>query len=477
MLLLVMGSMCALSNSTLAGIPQSAFDYGLVQQMNDDFGDAVTSFSKAIQANPKDADAYRQRAKCYVHLKNYDKAMPDLDRALKLNPSDYKALAERGFCLLQQNKIKEGLVDCMHAAKIEHPDEYNVVAPGNLENIAKALTILNRKGEALLYKSRAKNMRLVTRALDFRETRRPDDAVSLCNQAIKNDPNEVSAYYVRGIIMLNTGHNEEAVEDFSKCLRICPAFICPRYFRADAYMQMNQPAKAADDYTILLQSGYRFVATHQTAETGRQREHFSGRDEEIISMSDLYYLRAKARVELKQTKLAMADYDQAAKLAPNDPEPTNRKGELQASLGETSKAEKSLSLSSKINQKDWQLFTSRAQLYEKQKQYKKALELYSNIVQQFPKEAGAYFLRARLNEKLGDWKGAVHDYTKMIGLEGHDDDAYRCRADCYMKLGDFNNAEADYSMAMKLDPKNPALPALKKEAQHKSQGSRIGQPQ
>jgi len=313
------------------------------------------------------------------------------------------------------------------------------------------------------------NIRMVGRALDFRDSRRPDDAIALCNQVIKSDPNEVVAYFIRGVVLNNTGHYPEAVNDFSKCLKLCPAFICPLYFRADAYSQMNEHLKAIDDYTKLLHSGHRFLASKQTAETGRQREHFNGRDEEIITIADIYYLRARAKVSSGQVRQAIVDYDLSAKLAPNDPEPSNRKAELLAGLGETARATSSLSLSTKINQKDWNVFTAKAQIFEQQKQYKQALQEYSNIVKQFPNQAGAYFLRARLNEKLGDWKNAVQDYTKMIALEKQDDDAYRCRADCYMKMGDFLHAEADYSMAMKLDPKNQALAALRKEAQHKSQ--------
>src|SRR6266568_6445601 len=61
---------------------------------------ALADFSKYVELAPKDAAAYIEHGETQVELKQYDTAVADLNKALELKPNDALALKLRGFAHL-----------------------------------------------------------------------------------------------------------------------------------------------------------------------------------------------------------------------------------------------------------------------------------------------------------------------------------------------------------------------------------------
>ena len=57
---------------------------------------AIADYTRAIDLNPKFAEAYNNRAYTYMVQHNYAAALPDLDKALELRPDYVNALMNRG---------------------------------------------------------------------------------------------------------------------------------------------------------------------------------------------------------------------------------------------------------------------------------------------------------------------------------------------------------------------------------------------
>ena len=57
---------------------------------------AITDYTRAIELNPKFAEAYNNRAYTNMVQHNYAAALPDLDKALELRPDYVNALMNRG---------------------------------------------------------------------------------------------------------------------------------------------------------------------------------------------------------------------------------------------------------------------------------------------------------------------------------------------------------------------------------------------
>ena len=52
--------------------------------------EALTYLDRAIEKNPQDAEAYRNRGRAHAMLKEFEDGVADLDKAIQLDPNDYK---------------------------------------------------------------------------------------------------------------------------------------------------------------------------------------------------------------------------------------------------------------------------------------------------------------------------------------------------------------------------------------------------
>lgn len=72
-------------------------DRGLARAQMRRYGPAVEDFSRAIEIEPRRAEAYAFRAAAYRYLDKLDLASADVEMALRIEPENPEALLERGF--------------------------------------------------------------------------------------------------------------------------------------------------------------------------------------------------------------------------------------------------------------------------------------------------------------------------------------------------------------------------------------------
>jgi len=65
------------------------------------YSSALADFSKAIEVAPKDEVAYRERGMTQIMQKQFDAALPDLAKAVELKPDDGYAYKYRGFAEIE----------------------------------------------------------------------------------------------------------------------------------------------------------------------------------------------------------------------------------------------------------------------------------------------------------------------------------------------------------------------------------------
>src|SRR5208283_97365 len=100
----------------------------------------INDYNKAIELNPKDADAYYNRGNAYKVLRNFKQAISDYNKAIELDPKDADAYRNRGIAYKVLGNFEQAINDYSKAIELDPKDAdayYNrgVVnqASGNLE--------------------------------------------------------------------------------------------------------------------------------------------------------------------------------------------------------------------------------------------------------------------------------------------------------------------------------------------------------
>lgn len=200
------------------------------------YDDAIADFNRALQINPRFAQAYANRGLVY-RLKDDDaNAVADYNRALQVNPEYANAYVRRGNVYRRQNQLALALEDYNRAIKIDRTDPeafHNrglVYQAQKLHNFAledfttaiglspQAAAPYNARGESYLVTGDAQS------------------ALEDFNAAVSRDRGNAKAWYNQGVALQRLNRNKEAAAAFQKALTLDPSLPNAR----DALNQARQ---------------------------------------------------------------------------------------------------------------------------------------------------------------------------------------------------------------------------------------------
>ena len=90
----------------------SAVDYnnrGIAYSDKGLYDQAIADYTKALELNPKDADAYYNRGLAFRKQGLYDQAIADYTKTLELNPKDAEAYYNKALACEDGGRIKEAI--------------------------------------------------------------------------------------------------------------------------------------------------------------------------------------------------------------------------------------------------------------------------------------------------------------------------------------------------------------------------------
>jgi tetratricopeptide (TPR) repeat protein len=82
--------------------------------------EAIMTFTRVIQLNPRFLDAYFDRGLAYAKLGDHLKAIKDFDRAIELNPKYVNAYYFRGATYGKLGDLQQEIKDFRTAARLGH---------------------------------------------------------------------------------------------------------------------------------------------------------------------------------------------------------------------------------------------------------------------------------------------------------------------------------------------------------------------
>jgi Flp pilus assembly protein TadD len=86
------------------------------------FDQAVEEFTKAIQADPKDARFYRDRGGVYLTMKRFQDAVNDFTKAVELSPKEHTGYSLRGAAQSELLQLDVAMADLNKALEIKAND-------------------------------------------------------------------------------------------------------------------------------------------------------------------------------------------------------------------------------------------------------------------------------------------------------------------------------------------------------------------
>jgi tetratricopeptide (TPR) repeat protein len=87
------------------------FENGKAFGESGNHNEAINAYSRAIELNPKLANAYNNRGVAYYHLGNHQQAIRDYDKAIELNPKGANAYNNRGAAYNRLGNYQQAIRD------------------------------------------------------------------------------------------------------------------------------------------------------------------------------------------------------------------------------------------------------------------------------------------------------------------------------------------------------------------------------
>lgn len=194
MLSLSLIALCALCTSVIA--QENTTDYWLNEgqslMMNGSFEQASQAYDRAIQIDPKSANAWSGKGFALFQLKKYDEAVTTYDRVLEIDPKNVNAWSGRGTSLTQMGR---------YAESIEAYDN----AIESIENLS--VTINQSKELSSIW---------VLKGFTLQLTGRTEEALIAFTKAAEIDPQNVDAWTAKSNILTELGKRDEAAEALAK---------------------------------------------------------------------------------------------------------------------------------------------------------------------------------------------------------------------------------------------------------------------
>ena len=211
--------------------------------------------------------------------------------------------------------------------------------------------------------------------------------------------------------------------------------------------------------TIPLKSGWKFSNALKSAlEKVRQGDHkgaLADYDKAIEidpENADLYFNRGNAKHALGDDEGALADYDKALELNPEHSNAYINRGATKDALGDYEGALADYDKALEINPSSALMYSNRGNAKHALGDDEGALADYDKAIEINPMDALAYFNRGAAKGALGDDKGALADYDKALEIDPSNALIYNNRGNTKGALDDYEGALADYDKALEINP-------------------------
>ncbi|MBK1987338.1 tetratricopeptide repeat protein [Sphaerospermopsis aphanizomenoides BCCUSP55] len=462
---------------------------GLIFNTDKKYPESIAALDKALKIEPKFAQAWKLRSKVLFNLDKYSEALASVDKAIALSPNQFDLYFSRGLSLAQLNRHPEAIEAYNQAIKIyplfKQTYHFRGFSYLMLQNYQQAIADLTQaiqldpqnadyyqaRGYAYVFFDKPQEaiadltqaIQLDPQNADYYQARgrtyyffdKPQEAMADLNQGIQLDPKNADHYEARGYAYSRLKKYQEAITDLTKAIQLDPKNAKYYHIRGLQYGGLEDYKKAIEDLTEAIRldpKGFSYYASRGFIYLGLKdyKQAISDLTEAIgRDPKNRPYTMAGFRYsEFKDNKIALSSYNRMLGLV------YLSRADAYVEIKEYKQAINDYTQAIKLDPKNASYYSFRGNAYLKLKEYKQAIDDYTQAIKLEPKNARYYVGRSQAYIQLKEYKQAIDDYTQAIKLDPKNAIYYALRGYPYFKLKEYKQAIDDYSQAIKLDPKN-----------------------
>ncbi len=213
---------------------------------------SLEHLEQRINKNPKDAEAYYLRAQYYYNNNYFPLGIEDINRAIKLDSIRYQYYLLKADLNYVQNKIEEVKAALEKAYSLNSESEDVLLKYGEfqfiLQNYESFFELINKALRANPYNAKAYYMK----GMAYLETGDTNLAISSLQTATEQDAEYYKAFFELGLIFLSK-NNPLAIQYFQNAIQINPNKSESLYALAMSYQQFGMFELAIETYFKLLE--------------------------------------------------------------------------------------------------------------------------------------------------------------------------------------------------------------------------------
>lgn len=273
------------------------------------------------------------------------------------------------------------------------------------------------------------------------------EALPRFDAVLERHPNDSEALIKRGNVYLRLDRPSKALADFDRVVHRDPLNTSGHTDRAIALMMLGRLSEAEAAFE-------RSIRLWEIPLNGARGLGAGGRDAVQEARATAYAGLAQVHHRLNRDDEALAEYDQALKIDPSDPNAHIGRGDVHRALGDFDRALADLDEAVRLGPSYPRAFASRGRLLEDLKRDDAAESDYSRALALDPNYAFAYRLRGGLRSRLGRNEEALADFEVVNRLRPDDAETLKDRGGVLERMGRHREALAELDRAIQIDPKN-----------------------
>jgi len=228
---------------------QKFYDQGLRDFAKQKYPEAIVSFSRALQVEPRFADAHYKLAQCHERQGNWGAGIRELQRTIELQPDNWHAQIDLGQIVLAGGKSQDAKD---RAAAVLHTDPKNLDAQLLLSN---ADTLLGNLKDAVREAQDAVAMApeqvkpYINLAIIEQKAGADDQAELTLKKAQSVDLSSPAPVMALGSLYARHSRWPEAQAQFQSAITLAPADPQPRSALAALYLKQGDTSAAEKVFT------------------------------------------------------------------------------------------------------------------------------------------------------------------------------------------------------------------------------------